>query len=150
MAPKTHGHKVRGTVSPTYSSWQMMITRCRNPKNNVFQKYGAIGVLVCDRWLKFENFLADMGERPSLSHSIDRFPKRDGNYELGNCRWATRRQQNLNRKSTRSVRRSDGEIFPSLKEAAEAIGGNRRCIWDVCNGNQVTHRGFGWDYVDQS
>lgn len=56
------------------------------------------GITVCERWRdSFENFLADMGERPSKAHSIDRFPNRDGNYEPGNCRWATAIEQSRNR-----------------------------------------------------
>jgi hypothetical protein len=148
MAAKSHGHKGRGGGSPTYSSWQMMKSRCQNPNFPSYEEYGKRGVLVCERWQVFENFLADMGERPSLDYSIDRFPDKTGKYEPGNCRWATRRQQNLNRKSTRPVRCSDGRTFPSLKDAAEVTGGNRRCIWDVCNGNQGTHLGLGWNYVD--
>lgn len=114
----------------------------------MYRTYGGVGVAVCERWQKFDNFLADMGPRPGPEYSIDRYPQKDGNYEPGNCRWATRREQNLNRKSTRRVRRSDGVIYRSLLEAAEATpGGNRKCIWDVCNGNQSKHRGFGWEYV---
>jgi hypothetical protein len=125
-----------------------MRTRCNNPNFTFYARYGAIGIKVCDRWNSFENFLADMGERPSLDYSIDRHPNKDGNYEPGNCRWATRHQQSLNRKSTRPVRRSDGKIFPSLLEAAEnTAGAHRKCIWDVCNGKQSTHRGFGWEYI---
>jgi hypothetical protein len=69
-----------------------MISRCRD-KNNEY--YGAKGVLVCDRWLSFENFLADMGERPE-GKTLDRCPNRDGNYEPKNCRWATPQQQRIN------------------------------------------------------
>lgn len=151
MAAKSHGHKGRGGASLTYSSWQMMKSRCNNSNYPYYEQYGGVGIAVCERWNSFENFLADMGERPGLEYSIDRHPNKTGNYEPTNCRWATRHQQSLNRKSTRPVKRSDGVIFPSMFEAAEGTaGGNRKCIWDVCNGNQTTHRGFGWEYVTQN
>lgn len=82
--------------SPTYRSWHMMLQRCTNPRNTHYAYYGGRGITVCERWLKFENFLADMGERP-LGTSIDRIDV-DGNYEPGNCRWATPKQQMNNRR----------------------------------------------------
>jgi hypothetical protein len=73
-----------------------MLQRCSNPKNNRYAKYGATGVTVCERWRGddgWKNFLADMGPRPSIKHSIDRYPDSDGNYEPTNCRWATPAEQ---------------------------------------------------------
>lgn len=92
---RTHGYARDGKRNLTYHSWQSMLGRCRNPGDTSWPHYGAKGVTVCERWLAFENFLADMGERPSGT-SIDRFPNKSGNYEPGNCRWATRSQQNSN------------------------------------------------------
>jgi hypothetical protein len=83
--------------TPTYVSWRAMRSRCRTPSNASYPTYGGRGITVCERWLKFENFLADMGKRPSLDHSIDRIDP-DGNYEPGNCRWLTRAEQNARRK----------------------------------------------------
>lgn len=73
-----------------------MVARCSNPKGWSFAEYGAKGVTVCERWRRFEAFLEDMGERPKGT-SIDRIDGSKG-YEPGNCRWATRSQQNLNRR----------------------------------------------------
>lgn len=73
-----------------------MIARCFDRKNNRFQRYGARGITVCERWRKFENFLADMGERPA-GKTLDRYPDNLGNYEPGNCRWATPKEQAANR-----------------------------------------------------
>lgn len=95
-----HGHNRKFTgKSPTYSCWDSMKQRCRNPKHIAYRYYGGRGIKVCDRWNQFENFLADMGERPSARHSLDRYPDTDGHYEPGNVRWTTKREQALNRNS---------------------------------------------------
>jgi len=70
--------------------------RSNNPNSKPY--YKDLGIRVCDRWSDFENFLKDMGDRPSLLHSLDRFPNGDGNYEPGNVRWATSVEQTFNRK----------------------------------------------------
>lgn len=79
-----------------YSTWHQMKMRCRNPKSDSYKEYGARGITVCDAWLSFEQFLADMGKRPSPQYSIER-KDGSGNYEPGNCHWATKIEQNNNR-----------------------------------------------------
>lgn len=92
----THGHTRGRRPTREYRTWTQMINRCENERNNAYSRYGARGITVCDRWRhSFENFLADMGERPPGT-SIDRYPDRGGNYEPGNCRWATPQEQNRN------------------------------------------------------
>lgn len=93
------------TGSPEYRSWGAMLTRCNNPNATGYNRYGGAGVRVCERWLKFENFLADMGERPSLDYSLDRYPDKFGDYEPSNCRWATAKEQQANRRDTVNGRR---------------------------------------------
>lgn len=94
-----HGHRSSACQSPTYHSWIKAKTRCFNKNHNVYEYYGGRGITMCERWKNsFEAFLADMGERPH-GLSLDRFPDNNGNYEPGNCRWATRSEQGLNRRS---------------------------------------------------
>jgi hypothetical protein len=82
--------------SSEYGIWASMKRRCLNKKDEHYPSYGGRGIYICDRWLKFENFYADMGPRPK-GRSIDRI-NNDGNYEPGNCRWATALEQVMNRR----------------------------------------------------
>jgi hypothetical protein len=91
----SHGHAVPGKTSPEYHTWAGMLDRCRNANNKKWALYGGRGITVCDRWRQFEDFLADMGTRPTAHHSIDRIDN-DGHYEPGNCRWATQKEQMRN------------------------------------------------------
>lgn len=95
-------HGLRWTAE--YEVWKTMKQRCYNPRNKRFSYYGARGIVVCERWRKsFSDFLADVGLRPSQKHSLDRI-KNEGNYEPGNVRWATAKQQANNRRPRRKTR----------------------------------------------
>ena len=96
--PRTHGLR----KSSEYAIWQQILNRCRNSNLRNFSSYGGRGIRVCERWLKFENFYADMGPRPTPQHSIDRIDN-DGNYEPDNCRWSTRKEQCRNTRRNRLV-----------------------------------------------
>lgn len=101
----THGHAARGRRHVLYQVWCALVRRCTDPKSADWPDYGGRGITVCDRWrTDFAAFLADMGERPSPKHSIDRI-KNDRGYEPGNCRWATGSEQALNRRPKRWYRR---------------------------------------------
>jgi hypothetical protein len=79
-----------------------MITRCHNPNATRYKDWGGRGITVCEEWRNnYEAFLAHIGRKPSPRHSIDRFPNNSGNYEPGNVRWATPREQNLNQRPRR-------------------------------------------------
>lgn len=96
---ETHSHAKRGQVSKTYKSWNGMIQRCTNPDYAYAHDYSARGITVCERWRSFENFLSDMGERPE-GMTLER-KDNDLGYSRENCIWATRAQQNRNRRNSR-------------------------------------------------
>lgn len=104
--------------TPTYHSWQSMIGRCSYPSQRHYREYGGRGIKICERWMTFANFLADMGERP-LGMTLDR-ENTNGHYEPDNCRWATPIQQARNTRSNLIVRVHGLNL--SLVEACEELG----------------------------
>lgn len=94
--------------TPEYRAWANMKSRCYRPSYRNFSDYGGRGIGVCDSWRdSFENFFSDMGQRPSPRHSLDRYPDKNGNYEPGNCRWATWHQQATNTRRNRDFTFND-------------------------------------------
>ena len=108
----------------TYNVWAQMLSRCRNPNLKWFHRYGGRGISVCEKWHDFREFYADMGEKPP-GLSIDRIDN-DGNYEPGNCRWATKKEQMLNRSVTLTVEYG-GRVMP-VAELAERHGLSRKLV----------------------
>jgi hypothetical protein len=115
-------HTTHGMVdAPEYTVWATMFQRCTNPNHDKFATYGGRGISVCERWFFFENFFADMGQRPTPLHSIDR-KDNDGNYEPENCRWATQKEQARNRRTSRMLNFQGRDM--TLAEVAEISGVN--------------------------
>jgi len=105
-ANRKHGDFVgngRGST-PEWRAWQGMRKRCYDPSYQNFIRYGGRGIVVCQRWLdSYADFLSDVGRKPGPRYTLDRYPNNDGNYEPGNVRWATPKEQCQNRRSTRFI-----------------------------------------------
>lgn len=130
-----HGHAKPGNWHPLYTIWAQMKSRCYSTTARGYANYGGRGVTVCDRWREsFEAFLADMGDRPSPEHTLDRYPNNDGNYEPGNCRWATPAQQQRNKRNNRLL--TCGGKTLCVQEWAELLG--------VRPNNIMTRLRLGW------
>lgn len=93
---RTHGKR----HSSEYEIWAAIQQRCKNPNNPAYPRYGGRGITVCERWKTFAQFLADVGERPDPSLTLDRIDN-NGNYEPSNCQWATLAQQGSNKRNNR-------------------------------------------------
>lgn len=104
--------------SRTYKSWDSMLERCLNPRNKCYESYAGRGILVCGRWRVFDNFLADMGERPE-GMSLDRIDN-NGNYEPGNCRWATAKTQSSNTRANRFYNFNGAQM--TARQISDATG----------------------------
>lgn len=149
MAAKNtrHGHAKRGKMRSEYVIWQGMKKRCGNPEFIEYHLYGGRGIQVCQRWLDcYDNFIADMGPRPSRKHSLDRIDS-DGDYTPENCRWATHKEQVRNSRTVRPVRRGDGKQYDTIVDAAKDSGASAWGISATCKGKQKTAGGFSWEYL---
>jgi hypothetical protein len=116
-----------------------MHKRCYYEKDGAYKNYGARGIKVCDRWFDFANYLEDMGERPS-GMSLERIDN-NGNYEAANCRWATRQEQNLNKRCTRMVWLDQKLVL--LVDAAKILNQNYQAFY-----HRMANRNFVGDARD--
>ena len=136
----THGHTSSRTgktlVSPTYQTWNRMKDRVLNPNHEAYSRYGGRGIVICEKWLTFEGFLDDMGERPS-GLTLERRDN-NGNYNRENCYWATRKQQQRNR-STNLVLEFHG-IKRTAIEWAERFYLPRHVVYDRVKKGWPTER----------
>lgn len=114
-----HGHRRKGKTSSEYSIWMKIRDRCLNPNTSAYGDYGGRGISIAPEWNSFERFFEDMGPRPSAAHSIDRIDNEKG-YSPGNCRWATWKQQQRNRRDNRILTISG--ITATLAEHCERTG----------------------------
>lgn len=113
-----HGHLVNDRQSPEYTTWRAMLRRCKDKALVNFSNYGGRGIKVCERWHVFENFVADVGRRPDGT-SLDRIDS-SGNYEPGNVRWSTQKQQCRNTRTNRLLTNKGKTMC--VAEWAEQIG----------------------------
>jgi len=122
---RTHGCTVRGRKSKGYSAWSHIKSRCENQGNKDYGRYGGRGIRVCDVWRNsFSAFVADMGE-PGAGMTIERIDN-NGDYEPGNCRWATRREQSANTVRTRRV--TVGGVTTCASHMAEIHGVSKKLV----------------------
>lgn len=130
---------------PNYVCWQSMLRRCDTPNAKNYHRYGGRGIKVCDRWLKenngFENFVNDMGIRPSKQHTLDRIDV-NGDYCPENCRWATWKEQENNRRNNNKVVFDGG--FITVTQLAEMLGLDRNRIYTLLK------QGVDIDYIIQN
>lgn len=118
---------MQATRRPEYRVWSGIKTRCTNPNDKFFHRYGGRGIKICERWVNsFENFLDDMGERPLPNSQIDRI-NGDGDYEPSNCRWTTPKENARNR-NTSHVLTVNGQS-KTLAEWEEVTGIDYQVIW---------------------
>lgn len=121
----THGYGSRRRRTPTYRAWESMKRRCNNPKEKNYENYGGRGIKVCRRWVKFVNFLEDMGECPD-GLTLERINVNKG-YSKNNCCWATRKQQVMNRRCARLVTYQG--LTKPLEDWAKEFSLNYQTLW---------------------
>jgi len=130
-----HGHAKKGGNSKVYRVWCDMIQRCTNSSHHAYRNYGGRGISVCARWLRFENFLIDMGDPPTPCHQIDRINNDDG-YYVTNCHWVTSKMNNQNRRNNRVI--TFGDKTQCLSEWARDTGISHQAIlWRLNHGWSV-------------
>lgn len=143
LARTKHGGYLGGKERPEHYVWRTMMARCYRPTASGYEYYGAKGISVCKQWHTYANFIADMGERPSADHSIERKNTRRG-YSPANCVWATRSEQQKNKTTTK--RYTEGVFTGTLVECAAMLGISKELAhwrwkqWGTFERNKEWHR----------
>jgi hypothetical protein len=128
---------------PIYNVWSKILSRCHRPRDKCYKDYGGRGIRVCDRWMDVHLFLQDMG-MPAPGMTIDRIDN-DGDYEPGNCRWATQAEQNDNKRTTRMLE-YQGRV-QTLRAWAEEFDINPRSLSERLRRGWDLHRALTWPGV---
>jgi len=115
----THGYTKNRIRTPEYRAWASMRERCLRTTHKQFNHYGGRGITICERWDAFENFLADMGERPSPKHTLERLNNEQG-YNPENCAWKTMHDQSRNRRNSRKI--TYNNTTANLSDWADMLG----------------------------
>lgn len=147
-------HGYAKSKPPEYRAWQEMRQRCKNPNHKFYKNYGGRGVQVCERWNDFQNFLDDVGFKPSNKYSIDRI-NNDGNYSPENCRWTNSKQQARNR-SNNVLYTYKGQSF-TIPEWAEKFNINKSTLhsrinkhgWSIQKALETPVGKVGWNFRRQ-
>lgn len=147
-----HGHSQRGKKTPEYYTWVSMRQRCNNPRVVGYKNYGGRGIKVCEAWKDFLNFFADMGPRPE-GLTLDR-KDNNGNYEPGNCCWATRKEQNNNKRVSFFTSFFYGHgpnnemiIWNSQTEIAKIFKLDKTSICRCVNNKLKIHKGWRFQII---
>lgn len=122
----THGHTRNGRATSEFSTWKSMLERCYKLYAPQYKNYGRRGIRVCKRWEKFENFILDMGKKPTAKHSLDRIDN-NKHYTASNCRWATYAEQNRNKRTNHIIEFRNEKLC--LIDAALKYGLTFRALW---------------------
>lgn len=129
---RSHGKSGSLRRESGYGIWSGMISRCFNEKTHAYKDYGGRGITVHQPWVEsYEAFISDVGPRPSLKHSIDRFPDNNGNYEPGNVRWATTKEQVNNTRVNHILEiRGEKKTISQWADSSGVPGVNQDRIWN--------------------
>jgi hypothetical protein len=154
IVARTHG--MWGTL--IYHIWVTMIQRCENPNQVNYKNYGGRGITVCERWHKFENFYADVGDKPE-GMTLDRWPDNDGDYEPTNYKWSTLLEQQQNKRSMScgfnrqrwffAFNLNDGEWFEDNNQSrfAREHGLSRSRVGECLHKKHETTKGWTFDFL---
>ena len=155
-AKTKHGHCTRVTRSTEWIAWKNMKTRCHNINAQYYKDYGGRGITVCDRWNSFENFLADMGPKPSPDYSIDRI-NNDGDYCPENCKWSTAKEQRTNQRPRKDQKwfRAHNNILNAVRysnnqnQFAREYSLTQACIKDCLKKRQKQTKGWTFTHLER-